>query len=347
MALLPVEFRKIIRSIRYFLNYHLGRTRLHYKPSVISIEASSFCNQKCMMCPHSFNHSWKDGHMEMQLFKKIIDEIRHYAFRVILQFRGEVLLNKNLVAMIQESKSAGLTTGFNTNATILDEALSDKLINSGLDTILFSFNGETKEVHDSISQVETFEKMMNNVVGFLRMKQAYSREFPRAYIQVLKFNGAQGESGRFALSDAFKARFNELPVHWMGGTWACNRSGSSWQKSGMRITTPRFKYMQCRWMWTEMVVGWDGKVFPCCMDFNEDYVLGDASAQPLLEIWNNGRMVALRKTLMQGKYKDIDLCRNCDVLWSVEEENTPMKKKFSDMLHVVGAWKKLLAGGDK
>mgnify|MGYP002813340549 CR=1 FL=1 len=277
--------------------------------------------------------------MDLALYRKIIDEIRHYAFRIILQYRGEALMNKNLVTMIREGKAAELTVGFNTNATLLDEEMSDRLINSGLDTILFSFNGETEEVHNAITQVATFEKIMRNVTAFLQMKQKMGREFPRSYIQVLKYHGADGESSQFTLSEEFIARFKGLPVHWIGGTWACNRSGRSWQKSEIGIKSPRFRYMPCRWMWTEMVVGWDGKVFPCCMDFNEDYILGNVATEPLLNIWNNDRMIALRKNLMQGKYQDIDLCGNCDVLWSVEEENTPMKKNISKILHAVGGWK--------
>jgi radical SAM protein with 4Fe4S-binding SPASM domain len=339
MKSLYQKLRKRLRDLLYFACYHTRQTRLPYSPSTICIEASSFCNLKCQMCPQSFNHTWKDGHMELALFRKIIDEIKHYAFRVILQNRGEAMLQPDIFPMIRESTAAGLVTGFNTNGTLLNEANAQKLLDSGLDTILISFNGETKEVHDSISQAPVFEKVLVNVRRFLAMKRDRNLTSPLVAIQVLKYFDVPGEQGRNEISDNFKSLFKGLPVDEFVCTLAYNRSGSSWQKSNMAINPPRYSYQPCRWMWTEMVVGWNGSVMPCCMDFNEEYILGNVCDEPLLHIWNNQRMIALRNAASIGRLQNFAACNNCDVPWSVKEENTELKKILAAMLHAISGQK--------
>ena len=60
--------------------------------------------------------------------------------------RGEPLLNPNLPEIIDYAKKKGvLETIINTNATKLDSKMSKKLIESGLDLMIFSFDGGTKK----------------------------------------------------------------------------------------------------------------------------------------------------------------------------------------------------------
>ena len=43
-----------------------------------------------------------------------------------------------------------------------------------------------------------------------------------------------------------------------------------------------------------VAVCWDGRVVPCCRDFDARYVLGDPNHSTLLEVWNGVNMVKLR-----------------------------------------------------
>ena len=328
------KFHRHFRSLQYFLAFHMGKATLSYLPHTVVIEPASRCNLRCVMCPHSFNHGWKDGIMELKLFERIIAEIRQYAFRVILQNRGEPLLNRQLPDMVKKCKDAGLHASLNTNATLLKPELSERLISSGLDLIVFSFNGETREVHNAVSQAECFDRMFANVLAFLEKKNQMQSRKPVARVQVLKFCREEGEKGRLELGEAFRRRFEGLPVDVMSTMWAVNRAGNAKQTANTEIRPPRFNYMPCRWLWSEAVIGWDGKVLPCCNDFNEDYVIGDVSKDPLSAIWNNGRMVSLRKALVQRRNAEVALCRACDILYSVEQENTAAKRVAARLLRV-------------
>ena len=66
-----------------------------------------------------------------------------------LNWRGEPLLHPQLCEIIRHAKEQGIVDVIiNTNATHLDDSYAEKLLNSGLDYIIFSFDGGTKETYE-------------------------------------------------------------------------------------------------------------------------------------------------------------------------------------------------------
>ena len=88
--------------------------------------------------------------MKEELFKKIIKQIEELEVPSIkLNWRGEPLLNPKILEFIDLAKKAGvIEVSINTNATTLDEKKAEKLINSGLDQIIFSFDGGSKKTYE-------------------------------------------------------------------------------------------------------------------------------------------------------------------------------------------------------
>jgi radical SAM protein with 4Fe4S-binding SPASM domain len=286
------------------------------------------------MCPHSFDHGWEDGYMEMDLYRKLIDEIKGFAFRVILQVRGESLLHKDFATMARMSKDAGLQTGFHTNATRLDDKLSEKLLRIGLDFVVFSFNGESADVHNRLCQSNSYEQTLTNALTFLKIQKRLNLSRPEVVIQVLKLRGDGGESGRFKISQDFKDMFKGLPVHSITSVWIANRGPNSKEKCALRIQNPSYGYMSCRCPWAIAVVAWNGNVIPCHNAFNEEYVMGNIYDEPLLKIWNGRKMIALREALSKGNYTQIDLCRTCEELWSLEGEGSVARKVLAGIIRL-------------
>ncbi|NLG85567.1 MAG: hypothetical protein GX493_13435 [Firmicutes bacterium] len=72
-----------------------------------------------------------------------------------------------------------------------------------------------------------------------------------------------------------------------------------------------------------LVVLWDGKVVPCGKDFDGSYVVGDlAAGDTLRDIWQNGRMVSLRKVHVDGLQREIKLRARCGE-WPGHEPTNP------------------------
>ena len=73
----------------------------------------------------------------------------------------------------------------------------------------------------------------------------------------------------------------------------------------------RKKRHPCYELWKRVTILYDGRVVPCCFDFDGELVLGDLKEQSLKEIWNGKKMKNLRRLHLEGKINPINLCREC------------------------------------
>ena len=86
-------------------------------PYNIGIEVSSLCNARCVYCAHSQKgHGVYEGNMSMDLFCKVIDEIKRFPRKVKLietHAFGEPLCNPNLEKMIFMINESGVAEKIN------------------------------------------------------------------------------------------------------------------------------------------------------------------------------------------------------------------------------------------
>ena len=71
-----------------------------------------------------------------------------------------------------------------------------------------------------------------------------------------------------------------------------------------------------------MQINWSGIVVPCCYDYNESIVLGDASKQTLEEILKSEIYESLRESHVKNEYTKFPYCDNCDQLLCNKKENS-------------------------
>lgn len=132
------------------------------------IEPTIRCNLNCITCSESIRGRTKKD-MDLLKFKRILDQFP-YLIKLALQGVGEPLLNKDLLLMIQLAKERQIYVYFNSNGTILNDEISDHLIQSGLDLINFSVDGGTKEVYEKIRRGASFEDFYQKVKRFMELK---------------------------------------------------------------------------------------------------------------------------------------------------------------------------------
>ncbi len=77
----------------------------------------------------------------------------------------------------------------------------------------------------------------------------------------------------------------------------------------------KLKYIPCPYLWYSLVMSWDGKILPCCWNFYDYIVLGDANNDSILKVWNNDILQNLRSKISRGEIAEISFCANCDFLW--------------------------------
>ncbi|MGB8951067.1 MAG: radical SAM protein [Candidatus Aminicenantales bacterium] len=296
------------RLLQIFSSYKKGKVKLAYLPVRLWIEPTSYCNLRCIMCPNKDLGREQKGYMDFELFKKIIDEARHFVFDVHLLHRGESLLHPDFFKMVKYAHEAGIVTRFHTNGTLLDEARSYQLIEAGLDQFAFSFDGFDKETYERIRVNANFEKTVGNIVRFLEVKKRLHSRKPVTLVELIHFPELSGTAAR-AKREEFLKNFKGLPLDRI-----VIKEMHNWAGEIGPIQRQR-KYSPCTFLWQALIIFWDGSVLPCTQDFHGAYILGNLKESTIAQIWNGEKMVRLREKIVRREVEDMPTCSACDRLW--------------------------------
>ena len=146
---------RFINALRCYASYALNRLGsarfVRHTPLFVSVEPSAVCQLRCPACPVglAFGNKCAEVYMSMDLWERVLAEIKGTAFVVQFYFQGEPLLNKDLPQMIKEAHEAGLYTIVSTNAQAMTPDLAKALVAAGLDRIIISMDGLTQETYEA------------------------------------------------------------------------------------------------------------------------------------------------------------------------------------------------------
>lgn len=133
------RYERYKRVIYSFYNYKRQRTLLNYPPYILWIEPTNHCNLACIMCTNAETPKVMRGYMDIELFRKIIDEAHRFIFDINLFLGGESLLHKDIIPMIAYARSKDIKVCLHTNATKLNSKMSRDILETGLDVMSISF----------------------------------------------------------------------------------------------------------------------------------------------------------------------------------------------------------------
>lgn len=272
-------------------------------PRQMIIETTAYCTQRCIHCAHK-TLARRKGNMDMMLYKKIIDEIAIEApgIEVWMTYYGEALILKyKLYYMIRYAKDKGLTSVIlNSNATLLDREVAEMLVESGLDRFIVSMDGFTKETYEKVRVGGIYEKVMENVLGFLDILRERNLDKPRFEMQfsILEENEHELE----AFNDFWTSK----------GAYVKNRPKASWAG---RVSAPNLdpnrKRVPCKWALNHGAILWDGSLVACGVDSEGLFNAGNVGEMSIKEIWNTTHR-DFREKHLQGQWDELpDVCRGC------------------------------------
>lgn len=292
---------------RIFLDYKRKKISLSSLPLRLWVEIVSTCNLKCVMCPNKDLPENDRGFMDFELFKKIIDEANEFVSEVNLYHRGESLLHPEIEEMIEYAQKKGLYTKIHTNGTLLDDRLINKLLNSGLHKITFSYDAYDKETYEKIRVGASYERVMGNIKRLLELKKERNSSI-NVSIELIAFPNMKWRDIKNKRKE-LSSKFKELPLNGI-----ITRKIHNWG-GYLNVRKASNKYSICPFPWNALVILWDGTVLPCTQDFFGDYKVGNAKNTQLKEIWNSEEIKKLRFLLLNGKYNEVKICSDCDRPW--------------------------------
>jgi radical SAM protein with 4Fe4S-binding SPASM domain len=273
-------------------------------PTQLVIETTAACNLRCIMCPHK-SMSRRKGNMDLRLYMKIVKEVAAIApnCEVWVTFMGEALLLKNtILGMIQYAKEVGLKrVVLNSNATYLNSAAIDGLIESGLDRFLVSLDAVTEKTYNLIRPGGNFEASVRGTEEILRRVISEKHLRPTVTVQMSVMDENEHEQ------EEFKRYWSER------GAIVKFRPKCSWAGSieAQNLSTDQTQRPPCRWAMETTAIHYNGDVVTCVVDYEGFYKAGNIWQRSLQDIWLT-ELKALRYLQYKKNFSELpDFCARC------------------------------------
>jgi len=319
-----LSVKKLINASKVYISYLLSivyKTNKRFGfPLSISVEPTSICNLKCPECPTGLNKLTRyKGHINFNLYKKIIDELSPYLINLILYFQGEPFLNKDIFKLIEySSKEKNIFTISSTNGHYLDVETAKQTIKSGLDKLIISIDGTNQEIYEKYRKGGDLETVIQGVKNIVSAKKELKSKTPYIVIQflVFKFNEHQ--------IPKIKKLSKELKIDKLDLKSAqiydfendsefipTNEKYSRYKKSttGNYVLKSKLKN-KCKRLWESSVITNTGEILPCCFDKDAKYSFGNITESSFKNINNNKKTIKFREIFLENR-KQIDICKNC------------------------------------
>lgn len=166
-----IGFNRSISMVYHQIRRRLFRpASLRGFPDALQIEISNGCNLNCEYCV--VNQALKGKKiMSLETFESLTPYLK-YVGKVRLSGLAEPLLNNNLIPILNllKTKSPFCHVSVSTNATLLTAAISNQLIDGGLDRLTFSLDGTETGIVDGIRKGGSLAAIMNNILKLNEIK---------------------------------------------------------------------------------------------------------------------------------------------------------------------------------
>jgi len=327
------------------------KTKSTILPLCIDIEIAAICD---LACPHCFREYiiTPDRIINEFFFYEVIDQISELKIPSIkLNWRGEPLLHPKISKFIEYAKKKNiLDVAINTNATNLSEEKSKEIINSGLDQIIYSFDGGSKKTYEKMRpgrfEKNTFEKVYENIKNFKKIRDNSNSKFPITKIQMILTEDSRIEVENFYslfsdyVDDVTVTQYNERGGNLEDIDEEEKKYIQNYLKNNnLSETTPYIVdvnknifiskgRISCEQLFQRMMITYDGQVGMCCHDWGAQHCIGFLSK----EAFKFDEIISDLEKKIQSKKKGFELLINAK---KPKKFNVP-EKKISTLIEI---WK--------
>lgn len=291
------------------------RTNVAGLPPFLMLEPSSRCNMACPMCPFLV-HQKKRGNtadMPFKDYRCLMDELGPKLLTVSLWGWGEPLLHEKLPEMIRYARSYGVFVSVSTNAYSMDRKWAGELIDSGLDYIILSVDGATKETYSKYRGKGKFDRVIRNIRTLIEEKRRRRVLHPFTNLQFIVMRENEHEIPMIRKL-ARDLEIDKLSLKKVGLIDEADRE----------ITLPRDeRYVHtiykldcldskpCSRPWNTPLVTSAGDVIVCCGDIKYTHNFGNVfDGGSFREIWNSTQFRAFRAKVIEN-INQLAVCRRC------------------------------------
>lgn len=286
------------------------------EPHIHQIEPTNHCPYTCVMCPRTNDMSRSTGFMEMEVFKKIVDEIATFkepvrSKEIELFHFGESLLHPEFDDMIKYVSDRNLHGTLSVNPPHLKEKVMKKVIDAKPYRVIISFDGFDNESYREIrGKAANFDLAIKNIDRLIEYhKETDSKSIIEIRMIRMKIN--QDAVDKFASMWEGIDNVNVVVRDFF--PWTEERLVELGEVEHWDSFKP------CKFPWDYVVVQYNGDVVACCRDYDGHNVMGNIKNESLVEIWNGPKYDVLRKQHETGCFGDNEFCKKCSKIYYKED----------------------------
>ena len=278
----------------------------------------------------------------MNLFHRILDEVKDSAHTMQFYFQGEPLLNKQLPEMIAAAHEVGLYTIVSTNAQALSRHMAEALVKSGLSRIIVSIDGFSEESYAAYRVGGSLQKALEGLQHLHQAKAALHSRI-RIELQVLRLKTNEHEWGwikknykqlgathlvfKTAQLYDFENGHPLMPSDERYSRYRKTKDGKYVHKASPKSSPEGKDFITslfslpfregsgvglCYRLWSGCVITTNGEVLPCCYDKDHRHAYGNIMQQSLAEIYQSKKANTLRHRVLLYHGEPLDMCKNCN-----------------------------------
>ena len=288
-------------------------------PLVLNIEVANICNSRCIFCPTSDlpllkKVGRKAQIMEESLFYKIIQDCQDAKWRCKMLFfhkDGEPLLHPHIDKLISFAKKANIADELQlvTNGIALTPSMTERLINSGVDTIRISVNGLSQEDYQKQCGISLdYDLFVRNIENLYRAKGRI-----RIIVKMIDFGMSAEQRQKFydLYSHCSDICAIDDPHGW-------SSTGEKDYTLGKKNTSFRGHQLDekkvCPQSFYTLIINSDGSAGACCYDWAHQTNFGDLHNQSIQDVWQGKGMYEFRKMHLEHRRNENPACRNCHAI---------------------------------
>jgi MoaA/NifB/PqqE/SkfB family radical SAM enzyme len=243
------------------------------------------------------------GKMDTTLVHSLIEQAgKGKVGKLFLSGFGEPLIDKRLPQFIEYAKAHNIENiSIVTNGNLLAPELAQVLAAAGLNEINISIDGFTTKTYESIRLGLKFEKLVNNLKELSSIKNRQNINISLSCVDLI-----HNYQERHLAYTQFKKYVDNIYF----------RQAQSWT-SGYGNKDARYSphftpnNIPCRYLWDSASIYIDGKVPACCLDYEAEGIIGNASSNSIDDIWQGEIFNNYRLKHLANKKSELLPCRTC------------------------------------
>jgi radical SAM protein with 4Fe4S-binding SPASM domain len=314
-------FNAALAYSSFWLSRLLKRPIVWGLPPVFMVEPTNICNLKCPLCPSGAGTLKRPGqYLDLDHYKKLIDELASSAFMVLLWNQGESFMHENFLEMVRIASDKGLWPYASTNGHYMDDP--DAIVKSGLGTLLMSVDGASKETYETYRRSGNFDLVIENLKKLTAAKKRLKSSTPVIHLQFIimrhnehelaKIEELARECGVDRLTLKTVQIYDDADIDtWLPENMDRSRYRVSRDDDGQAHFKMRQDYPNsCARLWTQPVLNAGGEIAVCCFDKDSDFAMGHLKDQSFKSIWKSKRFMDFRRAIFKSR-SQFEMCRNC------------------------------------